>query len=147
MTNNLNTIPQNYTSLLEKISSEFHKQQNTVIHSINTALLQTYWNTGRYIVEFEQDGSFTAEYGKKLLVNLSKDLTLRLGKGFSKSNLFNMRLFYTRFSKFQTVSGKLAWSHYTEILGIDDELERNFYLAEAINNQRSVRELRRQKDS
>jgi hypothetical protein len=81
------------------------------------------------------------------LINLSKDLTIRLGKGFSKSNLFNMRLFYIRFPKFQTVSGKLAWSHYLEILGIEDDMERTFYLTETENNQWSVRELRRQKES
>lgn len=137
----------NYNHLLDKIISELRKWQSSTFYAINNALLVTYWNIGQYIVEFEQAGKSTAGYGKNLLINLSKDLTIRLGKGFSKSNLFNMRLFYIRFPKFQTVSGKLAWSHYLEILGIEDDMERTFYLTETENNQWSVRELRRQKES
>ncbi len=120
----LDEINGDYNTLLDKISSELHKWQSSVFYAINDTLLTTYWNIGKHIVEFEQVGNIKAEYGKNLLVNLSKDLTLRLGKGFSKSNLFNMRLFYIRFQKFQTVSGKLSWSHYLEILGIEDDVER-----------------------
>jgi predicted nuclease of restriction endonuclease-like (RecB) superfamily len=80
------------------------------------------------------------------LLNLSKDLTALLGKGFLKSNLFNMRLFYTCFPIFQTVSGILSWSHIIEIVNIDNELERNFYLAETTNENWSVRQLKQQKE-
>ena len=69
-----------------------------------------------------------------------------IGKGYSKSNLFNMRLFYSRFPIFQTVSGKLGWSHIIELIYIDNELERNFYLAESISENWSVRTLKQQKE-
>ncbi|GFH40229.1 DUF1016 domain-containing protein [Lactococcus insecticola] len=98
-------------------------------------------------MEFEQEGENKAKYGTSLLKKLSKDLTLRLGRGFSRSSLQNMRLFYQRFPICQTVSGKLSWSHYIEIVSIDDELERQFYMVESIKNHWSIRELRRQIDS
>ena len=81
----------------------------------------------KIIIEDEQKNSERAEYRKKLLKELSKKLTKEYGKGFSKSNLFNMRKFYLKYQKFQTVSGKLSWSHYCEILSISDDKERAFY--------------------
>jgi predicted nuclease of restriction endonuclease-like (RecB) superfamily len=135
-----------YNLLLGQIALLVTNARKSVATTINSALVETYWNIGKYIVEFEQHGSARARYGDKLLVNLSKDLTLSFGKGYSKSNLFNMRLFYMRFPIFQTLSGKLSWSHIIEIVSIDDELERNFYLAETINASWAVRELRRQKE-
>lgn len=97
-------------------------------------LVETYkidgewWNDfemelGKLDVEFEQQGNIKAGYGKQLLTNLSKDLTRLRGKGYSRSNLFNMRLFYVRFPKIQTVSGQLTWSHYLELLKCDDSVE------------------------
>ena len=135
-----------YNLLIEQISSAVATAKEYVATAINKTLVETYWNVGKYLVEFEQDGNARAKYGEQLLVNLSKDLTVSLGKGFSKSNLFNMRLFYTRFPIFQTVSGKLSWSHIIEIVNIDNELERDFYLAEATNENWSVRELKQQKE-
>ena len=87
-----------------------------------------------------------AKYGDQLLINLSKDLTTRLGKGFSKSNLFNMRLFYMRFPIFQALPGKLGWTHLVEIIRIDDDLERGFYLAETAKENWSSRQLIKQKE-
>ena len=94
---------------------------------INNILVQTYWKIGKIIIEDEQENNERAEYGKKLLKELSKKLTEEYGKGFSKSNLFNMKKFYLKYQKFQTVSGKLSWSHYCEILSISDDKERAFY--------------------
>ncbi|MDR3000891.1 MAG: PDDEXK nuclease domain-containing protein [Fibromonadaceae bacterium] len=135
-----------YDSLIKQISLAVKEAKRRVATAINEALVETYWTVGKHIVEFEQDGNARAKYGEQLLVNLSKDLTISLGKGFSKSNLFNMRLFYTRFPIFQTVSGKLSWSHVIEIANIDNKLERDFYLAETTNENWSVRELRLQKE-
>ena len=140
------TEDKNYNLLIQQISSAVGNAKTKIATTINNALIETYWNIGKYIVEFELDGSARAKYGDKLLANLSNDLTLRLGKGYSKSNLFNMRLFYTRFPIFQTVSGKLNWSHIIELVNIDNELERNFYLAESAKENWSVRELRNQKE-
>ena len=135
-----------YRLLIKQISSAVSEAKKQVATTINSALVETYWNIGKHIVEFEQDGQTRAKYGEQLLVNLSKDLTALLGKGFSKSNLFNMRLFYIRFPIFQTVPGKLSWTLLTEIIRIDDELERNFYLAETVNENWSSRQLIQQKE-
>ena len=109
-----------YAQLVSQISDLWDNARTQAISAVNTSLLTASWHTGEYIVEYEQKGQLKAEYGKQLLTNLSKDLTHRLGKGYSRSNLFNMRLFYTHFPKIQTVPGKLSWSHYLELLKCDD---------------------------
>jgi hypothetical protein len=92
-----------------------------VSNQINSAMLQTYWEIGRVIVEREQDGELRARYGKRLLAELSKQLTTDIGRGFSKSNLYNMREFYREYQIFQMPSGKLSWSHYIELLAVQDK--------------------------
>ena len=109
--------------------------------------MQTYWYIGQHIVEFEQKGDLKAEYGSQLLDNLSKDLALSYGKGFSRSNLFQIRLFYIKFPKIQTLSGQLTWSHYTEILKANNDLELSFYNKQCQHERWSVRELKRQMKS
>lgn len=133
---------QQYDSLVENIETIASTARQKAVKAIDYALVEMNWNIGRYIVEFEQQGNHRAEYGSQLILQLSKDLSLRIGKGFSRSNLFNMRLLYLRFPKFQTLSGKLSWSHYVELIGIENELERNYYFSESINQNWSVRNLR-----
>ena len=130
-----------------------------------------YYEIGREIVEFEQKGKTRSEYGEELIVKLSKDMTLRFGKGFSERNLRNMRAFYLNFPIRQTVSAKslksetlsrkseirqtpsvefypeLSWSHYCELLTVENPLARSFYEKEAVNNNWSFRELKRQINS
>jgi predicted nuclease of restriction endonuclease-like (RecB) superfamily len=163
-----------YNSLLKEIRQLVEEARHNIIRSINTELLITYWNVGRLIVEYEQVGNIRAEYGKQLLIDISKSLTLELGKGFSRSQLQMMRVFYTRFKidnpairltvsgksanrKSLTASGKLktgltvshqlSWSHYYELLKCNDDIEIGFYQQTAINESWSVRELRRQIDT
>ena len=136
-----------YVRLVSLISGVWDKAREKAALSVNTELLDASWETGRYIVEYEQHGNVKAEYGKQLLTNLSKDLTRLCGKGYSRSNLFNMRLFYVRFPKIQTVSGQLTWSHYLELLKCDDPLEMQFYMKECIKVGWKVRELKRQINS
>ncbi|MDR2473903.1 MAG: PDDEXK nuclease domain-containing protein [Tannerella sp.] len=136
-----------YTQLLERISQRYVEGQAQAVRSVNETLLETNWNIGKYIVEYEQGGNPKAKYGDQLLVNLSRDLTLLHGRGFSRSNLTYMRLFYLRFPICETLSHKLTWSHYFELLKIDDELERSFYYQQNIRENWSVAELKRQKDS
>ena len=133
-----------YVKLVSLISDVWDNAKDKAAYAVNTELIEANWQTGRYIVEFEQHGNIKAEYGKQLLTNLSKDLTRLRGKGYSRSNLFNMRLFYVRFQKIQTVSGQLTWSHYLELLKCDDPLELQFYLKECIKEAWNVRELKRQ---
>lgn len=110
-------------------------------------MTETYWLIGKYIVETEQDGQIKDAYGTKLLTTLSHELTLRLGKGYSRPNLNNMRKFYLKYLICQTVSDKLSWSHICELIKIDDDLERSFYEKQAVNEKWGVRELQRQMDS
>ena len=136
-----------YVRLVTQISDLWENAKNKAVLAVNTELLDANWQTGQYIVEFEQHGNIKAKYGKQLLTNLSRDLTRLKGKGYSRSNLFNMRLFYVRFPKIQTVSGQLTWSHYLELLKCEDPLEMQFYMKECINEGWRVRELRRQINS
>lgn len=144
--NNITTNKE-YQNLIGTISQTYENGRNRAINAVNSELINTYWEIGKYIVEFEQNGAAKASYGKGLLEQLSRDLTLQYGKGFSRSNLFQIRLFYLKFPKIQTVSGKLSWSHIVELLKISDEMEREFYEKQAIIERWSVRELQRQKES
>jgi hypothetical protein len=114
---------------------------------INQVMVRTYWEVGRYIVEYEQKGEDRAIYGDRLLDRLSKDLSLEFGKGFSRSNLFQIRAFYLRFQKIQTLSGQLSWSHYLELSKVDSELEISFYSRQSEKENWSVRELKLQMKS
>ena len=114
---------------------------------INTALVMTYWKIGQYIVEFEQGGNSKSKYGSSLLTKLAKILTARLGSGFSRPNLNNMRKFYLTYSNCQMISNKLNWSQICELITIDDNLERSFYEKECIKENWNVKALRRQMDS
>ena len=143
MESNITTSNNLYGQIAELIQSA----RKQVATQVNTALLVTYWNVGRIIVEDEQKSEFRAEYGKKVLKELSKRLTNDFGKGFSVSNLQYMKRFYLKYQKQQTVSVKFSWSHYCELLAISDDDKRSFYEQECINAQWSFRELKRQIDS
>lgn len=144
----------NYKSLIDNLGQLLIESKQKAASQINSLLVTTYWHIGKYIVEFEQDGAIKAEYGSELLLRLSKDLTLRHGRGFSRSNLTYMRKFYLAFPTFLTLSDKsgisetsshiLSWSHYFEILKADSELEINFYVNQSSIENWSVRELKRQ---
>lgn len=136
-----------YKNLVSDIGSLLQKGREQAGRAVNTILVHTYWHIGRHIVEFEQGGKTKTEYGSELLDKLSKDLTVAYGKGFSRSNLFQIRQFYTTFPKIQTLSGQLSWSHYTEILKSDNDLEIGFYIKQCERENWSVRELKRQMKS
>jgi predicted nuclease of restriction endonuclease-like (RecB) superfamily len=140
----------NYRNLLDRISDTYAYGYQKAVASVNSSMVETYWKIGQYIVEFEQEGKSKAEYGKALLTNLSKDLSFAHGKGFSLSNVYMMRQFFIKYPIFQTVSGKfdrLSWSHFCELIPIDNELERQFYEIQSQNENWNVRELKRQKKS
>lgn len=138
-----------------------HSARQQVVRQVNLAMVHTYFEIGRMIVEEEQEGKDRAEYGKQLLSGLSKALTNEFGKGFSTTNIQQMRSFYLAYQNQQTLSAnseteiqqtasanfKLSWSHYLKLMRIDDENERKFYEIESAKNNWSVRELDRQYDS
>ncbi len=136
-----------YSSLINSIGALLEQGRKQAYQAVNTILVKTYWEIGKRIVEYEQAGKEKAEYGSALLGNLSKDLKLEYGIGFSKSNIYLMRMFYLKYPKFQTVSGKLSWSHYTELLSIEEDLSRQFYENQSLKENWSVRELKRQINS
>src|SRR3989344_4213539 len=136
-----------YSSLITNIGSLLEQGRKQAYQSINLILVKTYWEIGKQIVIYEQKGKEKAEYGSSLLNNLSKDLKLRYGKGFSKSNVYLMRMFYLNYQIFQTLSGKLSWSHYAELLSINDDTARQFYENQSLKDNWSVRELKRQINS
>lgn len=136
-----------YNELLNNIGSTLQKARENAIKAINTELVKANWEIGRHIVEFEQHGKEKADYGSALLTSLAKDLKAKYGKGFSKSNIYLCRLFYIKYPKFQTVSGKLSWSHYAELLTVSDDLARKFYEIQSSKENWSFREMKRQIDS
>jgi len=140
----MNLEKQPYSELIDKIGSLLQQGRLQAAQSVNTILVQTYWHIGQHIVEFEQKGNQKADYGSQLLDTLSKDLTQSYGKGFSRSNIFQIRQFYVKFQNIQTLSGQLTWSHYTEILKSNNDLELGFYSKQCQHERWSVRELKRQ---
>ncbi len=134
----------NTNKMIAEIKDVILNSRQKVAYEVNNAMLIAYWNVGKIIVENEQRGNIKAEYGKQIIKELSRELRKVLGSGFSVSNLFNMRKFYITYPKIQTVSGKLSWSHYCELLSIEDKKVRNFYEKECVNANWSVRELKRQ---
>jgi len=133
--------------IIEDIKEVIVSSRQKVAYEVNNTMLLAYWNVGKIIVENEQNGNIKAEYGKQVMKELSKELRKILGSGFSVSNLQYMRRFYLTYKKQQTLSVKLSWSHYCELLSIENEDERNFYEKECINSKWSVRELKRQIDT
>ena len=136
-----------------------HSARQQAVRQVNLVMVHTYFEIGRMIVEEEQEGKGRAEYGKQLLSGLSKALTNEFGKGFSTTNIQQMRSFYLTYQNQQTLSAKseiqqtasaifkLSWSHYLKLMRIDDENERKFYEIESYKNNWSVRELQRQYDA
>lgn len=93
-----------YQHLLVKISDTYKSGQVIATNAVNIQLLETYWQIGQHIVEFEQGGNARAEYGKALISTLAKDLSLLHGKGFSASNVKRFRQFYLAYPIGATVS-------------------------------------------
>jgi predicted nuclease of restriction endonuclease-like (RecB) superfamily len=160
----VDTVSPLYERILELIT----QARKTVVQNINHTMVYTYFEIGRVIVEDEQKGNNKAEYGEKILADLSKKLVKIFDKGFSLTNLKQMRYFYityagrisqtvssksSRYQIGQTVSDqfenqfKLSWSHYIKLMRIDDEKERKFYEIECFNNGWSLREFERQFNS
>ena len=137
------------TSLYNKTASILEESRKFVASTVNTAMVQTYFEIGRLIVEEEQHGNIRAEYGKETLKKLSEKLTANYGKGFSVTNLKQMRDFYLTYQIRQTVSDQftLSYSHYLFLMRIDNPGERKFYEIEATSSNWSLRELKRQFDS
>lgn len=137
-------IQASYQSLLSEIAEALTAAKERAIVAVNTEILLSYWSIGKYITEYELKGQEKATYGSQLYKKLADDLTLKFGKGFSRSGLYLMKQFYEAYPIVQAVSGRLTWSHYTILLGVSDALAREFYEKQAENEHWSSRELKRQ---
>ena len=136
-----------YKPLVEQIGLLLTEGRKRAVSSVNTIMTETYWNIGKYIVEFEQNGQTKVAYGTSKLTRLSQLLTARFGRGFSRPNLVNMRKFYLTYPNCQTMSDNLSWSHICQLLQIEDDLERSFYEKECTSQKWNFRELKRQMSS
>lgn len=133
--------------MIEEITNLVKQMKSNLSLEINKSIVNVYWNIGRIIVSNENENNNRLEYGKEVLKGLSKELTKFLGKGYSVSNLKYMRVFYKAYPNYEELNEKLSWSHYLELMIIQDNDKRKFYEKECINANWSVRELRRQLDT
>lgn len=133
-----------YQTLLAEIAETLGTAKAKAIAAVNAELLLSYWSIGKYIAEYELKGQEKADYGSHLYKKLANDLTLKLGKGFSRSGLYLMKQFYEVYPIVQAVSGQLTWSHYTVLLGVSDLSARGFYEKQAELEHWSSRVLKRQ---
>ena len=118
-------------ALIQEIAHVIQTARGLVRHVVNQAMVTSYWEIGRLIVEHEQKGDARAAYGKQQLQYLSQQLTGQFGKGFDVTNLRNMRRFYLAFPIRETLSLELSWSHYNALARLENPQARQWYMEEA----------------
>ena len=136
--------PAGFPPLLEALRGLIADSRRQVLRAVDTVQVQTYWQVGRHIVEFEQGGEARARYGRGLLVTLAKELTTDFGKGFDATNLRHMREFYLSFPICDALRRELSWTHYRLLLRVDSSQARQWYVQEAAEQNWSSRVLERQ---
>ena len=130
----------------EQIKRILSEARNKVYQTANFAMVEAYWNIGKSIVE-QQGGEEKAEYGVRVIAELSKQMTTDFGKGFTVANLKNMRQFYLTFPKSYALRSELSWTHYRLLMRVENKNARQFYIEEAIKSNWSTRQLERQINS
>ena len=169
-----NELEERYQSIFDDVAKLICSARQSAARSVNAVMTATYWLVGRYIVEFEQEGENRANYGTEIVERLAADLTKQFGRGFSRQNIWQMRLFYQNYPPeqiLQTLSGEsgvipsrsasanvtsesslariaahfpLPWSAYVRLLSVKNLHAREFYETEALRGGWSVRQLDRQ---
>jgi predicted nuclease of restriction endonuclease-like (RecB) superfamily len=132
------------STLLNELRGLITQARQQALRSVDTIQVQTYWQIGRHIIEFEQGGAARATYGKRLLAELATALTREFGKGFDASNLRYMRLFYQAFPNCDALRHELSWTHYRLLLRVDTPTARQWYMQETAAQNWSTRVLERQ---
>lgn len=140
----MNDLQPVQNQLIGSIVKIIQQARSQVRQTVNSAMVQSYWEIGRLLVEDEQQGKERAEYGKYLLKEISQRLTEMFGKGFDERNLRNMRQFYLAFPIRNALRTELSWTHYRSLLRIENPKAREWYLKESIENNWSSRALDRQ---
>ena len=132
------------SELLETLRKLIQQGRQHALRAVDMVQVQTCWQVGRHIVEFEQGGESRASYGKRLLPQLAEALTREYGKGFDDRNLRHMRAFYLTFPIWNAVRTELTWTHYRNLLRVSDAKARQWYMNEAATQNWSSRALERQ---
>lgn len=138
-----------YDDVYAAIAALIESKKTEVKSAVNTAMITLYWNIGNILVNQVMNNS-KAEYGKQIVSEISRKLTDNYGSGFNTSSVFRMIKFYQKFpdiEKVATLSQQLTWSHFVELLPIEDQLKTDFYAAMCKNENWSVRTLRERKKS
>lgn len=130
-----------FEHLYARVRSALLEGRRRSYQAVNFAIVETYWNIGRMIVEEEQGGKTRADYGKQMLAFLSARLTGEFGEGFNLTNLKYMRLVYLAFPIRHALRDELTWTHYRLLSKVENEPARLFYRDEAIASQWSTRQL------
>ncbi len=130
--------------LINELGELIRQARQKVLRAVDTLQVQTCWQIGRHIIEFEQGGAERAAYGARLLPSLAKVLTARFGKGFDERNLRHMRDFYQKFPIWNAVRTELSWTHYRTLLRVEHDTARHWYMNEVAIQNWSTRALERQ---
>ena len=141
------TPPKNIEALYGQIRDIIEEARGKVYRTANFAMVQAYWQTGKLIVEEEQNGKERAEYGQQLVEALSLKLKEAYGKSFNERNLWYMKQFYLTWPKVNALRSELTWTHYRLLMRVEQEEAREFYMKEAIEGNWSTRTLERQINS
>lgn len=140
-------ITPSFEGFYKRIKEILDTARSRVYQTVNFEMVQAYWNIGKTIVEEEQGGGDRAEYGKYLIENLSSRLSAEYGKGFDKTNVWNMIRFFRMFPKLDALRQELSWTHYRHLMRVENDSAREFYLDEAVKGNWSTRQLERQINS
>lgn len=143
MSNDLDK-PQGTDVLLHRLREFIQGARQKALRAVDAVQVQTCWEIGRHIVEFEQGGASRAEYGTRLLPILAESLTREFGRGFDATNLRHMRVFYQAFPIRDALRPELSWTHYRTLLKVESEAARSWYMAEAADQGWATRALERQ---
>jgi predicted nuclease of restriction endonuclease-like (RecB) superfamily len=131
-------------NLYQNIKTILIEARSQACRTIGVVMVNAYWQVGRLIVEEEQQGKRKADYGTKLISELSARLSKDFGKGFDERNLFYMRQFYLSFPKLNALRSELSWTHYRLLMRVENEHARDFYINECAKSNWSTRQLERQ---
>jgi predicted nuclease of restriction endonuclease-like (RecB) superfamily len=134
----------NVENLYSAIRQVLQQARQNIARTVNNTIVQTYWQVGRHIVEYEQGGDTRAKYGEGIIKGLSQKLVAEFGNGFTATNLKLMRQFYIAFQNGHALRDELSWTHYRSLLKVQNEEARLWYLNECIHENWSTRQLDRQ---
>jgi predicted nuclease of restriction endonuclease-like (RecB) superfamily len=142
-----NVLATNIENLYGNIRHVIEEARNTIYRTSSFAMVRAYWQIGKMIIEEEQSGKERAKYGDQLIEELAVRLATEYGKGFDKTNVWNMRKFYGTFPILDAVRQELSWTHYRLLMRVEREDARQFYMQESIEGNWNTRTLERQINS